>query len=73
MLEEVGVLGNIHRPAASHLQTLSHIVVSSTPRQSGIGTHKDSGDRHCLQLVDLYLLLQFHRFRKTMMLFIIRN
>ena len=30
-----------HRPAASYWQTLSHNVVSSTPRLSGIRTHND--------------------------------
>ena len=33
LVEETGVPGNNHRPAASHWQILSHIVVSSTPRQ----------------------------------------
>jgi len=32
LVEETGVQGENHRPAASHRQTLSHIVVSSTPR-----------------------------------------
>ena len=31
-MEETGVLGENHRPALSHRQTLSHNVVSSTPR-----------------------------------------
>jgi hypothetical protein len=31
LVEETGVLGENHRPVASHLQTLSHNVVSSTP------------------------------------------
>ena len=35
-----GVPGENQRPAASHWQTLSHNVVSSTPRLSGIWTHK---------------------------------
>ena len=36
LLGETGVLGENHRPAANHRQTLSHKVVSSTPRhQSG--------------------------------------
>jgi hypothetical protein len=38
--------GENHQPAASHLQTLSHNVVSSTHRVSGIRTHNVSGDRH---------------------------
>jgi len=32
LVEENGVPGESHRPAASHGQTLSHNVVSSTPR-----------------------------------------
>jgi len=32
LLEETGVPGENHRPVASHWQTLSHNVVSSTPR-----------------------------------------
>ena len=35
-----------HRTATNHCQTLSHNVVSSTPRLSGIRTHNVSGDRH---------------------------
>jgi len=31
-MEEIGAPGENHRPTASHLQTLSHNVVSSTPR-----------------------------------------
>jgi hypothetical protein len=48
MVEETGVSGKNHRPAASHGQTLSHIVVSSTSRLSGARTHNVSGDRHWL-------------------------
>ena len=36
LLEETRVPGENHRSAASHLQTLSQNVVSSTPRLSGI-------------------------------------
>jgi len=32
LVEEIGVPGENHRPAASHQQTLSPSVVSSTPR-----------------------------------------
>jgi len=48
LVEETGVPGENHRPAASHKQTLSHNVVSSTPRLSGIRTHTVSGDMHWL-------------------------
>ena len=39
LVEETGVPWENHRPAASHWQTLSHNVVSSTPRLSRIRTH----------------------------------
>jgi hypothetical protein len=38
--------GENHRPAASHCHALSHNVVSSTSRLSGVRTHNVSGDRH---------------------------
>jgi hypothetical protein len=44
----IGVPGENHRPVASHWHTLSHKVVSSTPRLSEIRTHNISGDRHWL-------------------------
>jgi len=40
--------GENHRPATSHWQILSHIVVSRTPRLSGIQAHNVSGDKHWL-------------------------
>jgi hypothetical protein len=48
LVEENGVPGENQRPAASHWQTLSHNIVSSTPLLSGICTHYVSGDRHWL-------------------------
>jgi hypothetical protein len=45
LVEETGVPGENHRPAASHWQTWSHNGVSSTPRLSGIRTHNVSSDR----------------------------
>ena len=39
LVEETGVPGENHRTVASHWQTLSHNIVSSTPRLSGIRTH----------------------------------
>ena len=39
LVEETGVPGENHRHVASHRQTLSHNVVSSTPRLSGVRTH----------------------------------
>jgi hypothetical protein len=46
MVEETGVPGENHRYVISHWQTLSHNVVSSTPRLSGNRTHNVSCDRH---------------------------
>ena len=48
LVEETGVHGANHRPAASHWQTLSYNVVSSRPSPSGIRTHNVSGDMHWL-------------------------
>jgi hypothetical protein len=48
LVEEAGVPGENNRPATSYWQTLSHDVVSSTPRLSDIRTHTVSGDRHWL-------------------------
>jgi hypothetical protein len=39
LVEETGVSGEKHSPAASHWQTLSHNVVSSTFAMNGIRTH----------------------------------
>jgi hypothetical protein len=39
LVEETEVPGKNHWPAASHWQTLSHNVVTSMPRLSGIRTH----------------------------------
>jgi hypothetical protein len=48
LVEETGVFWENHRPVASHWQTLSHNVVSGTPRLNGIRTCNVSGDRHRL-------------------------
>jgi hypothetical protein len=45
LLEETG---KNYWPVTSHWQTLSHNVVSSTPRLCRIWTHNVSGDRHWL-------------------------
>jgi len=50
IVEETGVPIENHRPVASYWQTLSHDVVSSTPRLSGIRTHNVSGDMHWLHM-----------------------
>ena len=46
LVEETGVLGENQRPVANLRQNLSHSVVSSTPRMSGIRIHNVSSDRH---------------------------
>ena len=46
LVEETGVPGENHRSVASHWQTLSHNVVSSTPRLSRIQTHNVGSDGH---------------------------
>jgi hypothetical protein len=48
LVEETGVPGENHWPIASHWETLSHNVVSSTPHFSGIRTHNVGGDRQWL-------------------------
>ena len=48
LVEETGVPGENQRPATSHWQTLSHNVISSTPRMSGTRTHNVSDERHWL-------------------------
>jgi hypothetical protein len=50
LAEETEVFGENHRPAVSHPQTLTHNVVLSTPRLSGVRTHNVNGDRHRLHM-----------------------
>jgi hypothetical protein len=44
LVEETGVSGENNRPAVSNWQTLSHNVVSSIPRMSGIRTNNVSAN-----------------------------
>jgi hypothetical protein len=46
LVEETGVPGKNYRPVASHEQTLSHNVVSSTPCHEQVLAHNVSDDRH---------------------------
>jgi hypothetical protein len=46
--EETGEPEENHWLVASHWQTLSHNVISSSPCLSGVWTHNISGDRHWL-------------------------
>ena len=48
MVEETKLPGENHKPVASHWQTLSHNVVSSTPRLSCVRTHNTRCDKHWL-------------------------
>ena len=52
-MEETGVPEENHRSAASHWQTLSHRVISSTPRHelNWVRTHNLSGERNLLHMV----------------------
>ena len=43
---KTGAPGEGHIPVASHRQTLSHNVVSSSPHLNRIRTHTGSDDRH---------------------------
>ena len=48
LVEDTGVPGENHQPTASHWQSLSHNLASSTPHKSGIRTHNIGGDGHWL-------------------------
>ena len=58
LVEETGVPRENHRPAASHLQTSSHFVVSSTPRLIESRSRNVSGVMHCLHSY-LYIKLPY--------------
>ena len=62
LVEETGVLRENYRPVVSHWQTLSHNVVSSTPRLNRIWTHNVSGDMHWLHR---YCKSNHHRFKAS--------
>ena len=59
------IVGENQRPAASHWQTLSYNVVSSTPRLSGIRTHNVNGERLWLHTWVIYSTTIGPRWRPT--------
>ena len=56
-MEKAGVTVENHRPPASHGQTLSDNVVSSTPRHERIRTYNDSGDSQIMHYITMSLKL----------------
>ena len=46
LVDETGVPGENHKPAAGHLQSVLYNVISSKTLLSEIRTHKFSGDSH---------------------------
>jgi hypothetical protein len=65
-VEEIRVPEENHRPTASHLQTLSHNVVSSTPHLSWIRTHSVRSIYHTITTTTAII-----KFRVTALEFII--
>jgi hypothetical protein len=60
LVEDTRVLGENHQPVASHCQTLSHNVVSSTPCHERIQTHNFSFENMydactCIALLTKYI------------------
>ena len=53
LAEETGIPWEKHRASASHWQTLSHKVVSSTHHLSRIRTHNVSGDRLIIAILTM--------------------
>ena len=49
-MEETGVPGENHWPVASQWQTLSHNIISSTPRHESDSNSNFISDRHWLQI-----------------------
>ena len=61
MVEETGVPGENHRPVVSHWQTLSHNVVSSTPRQERVYSNTLFYHFYCFFYMYMYIIRLFYR------------
>jgi len=67
-VEETGVPGENQRHAARHWQTLSHNVISSTPRLSRVQTHNKNQLERMGSLNNYYVMFRIHKKERIIML-----